>query len=509
MIFLALGAAIVVSLGLATNPSSQETEGVSGVPSMSAGPNVISTRDPTLECELWLAPSTLPGVQGRGVISGVSLLNGTALEPLVTLSVPYEHVRYWSLANYVFAHEEEEQSLVVFGIGMMINHLYNPTLYHYWSEDEPAHSSESYWTPSTMSSSVVYETLRDVKKGEELFISYGDSEWFEDRGISLSTETNRNEDTPSVLVPDEYLNKHSHCLTDVFVSESDKPMTFYGLFARRHFKKGEIVTISPLLPLPAEEVEYLWDKSVLMNYCISSPGSKVAMLPIGYAAMINHDQHANVKMEWFSWPKHRPPWVPKDNVTFEFDDVVGLSEDNLKRCLNADPGELIFDSDFSAMDMQFIATRDIAPEEEITLDYGISWINKWAEYMSASLSYHAQEEASETDASIFRAFIQAPEGLFPQRWTYYAHPERYYDYEDSELNDGNSLETSGVSQPPDANEGMESHKKQHTSPVSVHSKKLVLPRDSESDSVSMLLSDAKHANEGLQAFERQLVSEEL
>ena len=83
------------------------------------------------------------------------------------------------------------------------------------------------------------------------------------------------------------------------------------------------------------------------------------------------------------------------------------------------------------------------------------------------------------------------------------------DYEDSELNGGNSLETSGVSQPPDANEGMESHKKQHTSPVSVHSKKQVLPRDSESDSVSMLLSDAKHANEGLQAFERQLVSEEL
>ena len=34
--------------------------------------------------------------------------------------------------------------------------------------------------------------------------------------------------------------------------------------------------------------KYLFDESVLVNYCISSPGSKVAMLPIGYAALINH-----------------------------------------------------------------------------------------------------------------------------------------------------------------------------------------------------------------------------
>ena len=155
----------------------------------------LGLRDPKTECELWLGPSTLPGVPGRGVISGTQLLNETALEPLVTLSVPYDAVRYWSLANYVFAHEEEEQSLVVFGIGMLVNHLSDPTMYHYWSEEEPAHSAESYWTPSTMSSSVVYETLRDVKKGEELFISYGGDEWFTDREIPLSKETDRDTET--------------------------------------------------------------------------------------------------------------------------------------------------------------------------------------------------------------------------------------------------------------------------------------------------------------------------
>lgn len=389
----------------------------------------LGLRDPKTECELWLGPSTLPGVPGRGVISGTQLLNETALEPLVTLSVPYDAVRYWSLANYVFAHEEEEQSLVVFGIGMLVNHLSDPIMYHYWSEEEPAHSAESYWTPSTMSSSVVYETLRDVKKGEELFISYGGDEWFTDREIPLSKETDRDNSNsaPAVLVGDEYLHEHAHCLTDVFVSESDKPMTFYGLFARRAFKKGEIVTVSPLLPLPAEEVEHLFDESVLMNYCISSPGSKVAMLPIGYAALMNHDQHPNVKMDWFSWPSHRPPWAAENDTTYEFDEEVGLGRDNLRKCLEADPAELIFESNFSSMDLQFVATRDIAPEEEITLDYGVNWINKWADYMSASLSYHAQEEASEQDHSIFRAFIEPPEGLFPHRWTYYDNPEEKYE----------------------------------------------------------------------------------
>lgn len=482
MRMLTFGMAVLACVGLASALEIlQGAEAEGGSKAASVGVDNDARRDPSLECELWLAPSTLPGVQGRGVISGVPLLNSTALEPLVTLSVPYELVRYWSLANYVFAHEEEEQSLVVFGIGMLINHLSNPALYHYWSEDDPAHSSESYWTPSTMSSSVVYETLRDVKKGEELFISYGDSEWFEDRGITLSKETDRDESTPPVLVPDEYLNKNSHCLTDVFVSESDKPMTFYGLFARRHFKKGEIVTISPLLPLPAEEVESVWDESVLMNYCISSPGSKVAMLPIGYAAMMNHDLHANVKMDWYSWPKHRPPWASADNSTFEFDNEVGLGDNNLQKCLDADPAALIFDSDFSAMDMKFVATRDIAPEEEITLDYGVDWINKWADYMSASLSYHAKEAASERDASIFRAFIQAPDGLFPERWKYYAEPEKYYGHDEDE---------------------------DHSSPVNVNSKK----KDNEQrqgQGIEPQQRDGMAAAEGLNAFHQQLTSEEL
>ena len=61
------------------------------------------------------------------------------------------------------------------------------------------------------------------------------------------------------------------------------------------------------------------------------------------------------------------------------------------------------------------------------------WINKWAEYVSTSLDYHAKKEGSIDYKVIFRAFIEAPEGLFPQRWTYYEEPEVYERSE--ELND--------------------------------------------------------------------------
>jgi hypothetical protein len=384
------------------------------------------------------------------------------------------------LANYVFAHEEDEQSLIVFGIGMLVNHREPATMSHYWSEDEPVHSSESYWTPSTMSSSIVYETTEAVERGEELFISYGGDDWFEDRDIPIvkdkeeekeeKEEEGHGEKVSSsssskpkkvVLVDDEYLHEHAHCLTDVFVAESRKSMCFYGLFARRKFSKGEIVTISPLLPLPAEEVEqHVWDKSVLMNYCISSPGSKVAMLPIGYAAMINHDAHPNVQMEWYTWPHTNTTTTTSssnDNDVGAQKHVgagglgdSGLGEDTLLKCLQADPAELVYESNFSSMDLKFVATRDIFPEEEITLDYGVAWINKWAEYMSSSLSYHAKrgmaekrrkeeggeegeegggegdndaDDESDEEKTIFRAFIEAPPGLFPERWTYFDYPE--------------------------------------------------------------------------------------
>jgi hypothetical protein len=317
--------------------------------------------------------------------------------------------------------------LVVFGIGMLINHREPPSLYHYWAEDEPSHSSESYWTPSTMSSSVVYETLKDIQKGEELFISYGGDDWFHDRSIPLvkNNESDTNQTETPVLVPDAFLQQHGHCLTDVFISDSEKPMTFYGLFARRHFKKGEIVTISPLLALPADEVERVQDESLIQNYCFASPGSKVAMLPIGYAAMINDDAHPNVEMDWYTWPQVSP--LDATNTTTEKDQPAGegLDKDNLQKCLESDPSELIYEANYSIMDLKFVATRDIFPEEEITMDYGVAWLNKWAEYMSASMSYHANEEASLDRNIIFRSFIEPPKGLFPERWNYYDEPELY------------------------------------------------------------------------------------
>jgi len=97
-----------------------------------------------------------------------------------------------------------------------------------------------------------------VKAGEEFFLNYGGDHWFEDRGISVLKGDKDKEIEETNPIPKETLLKEGFCLSDVYVAESREiALGGYGLFARRAFKKGEIVTVSPVLALPRSEVEEL------------------------------------------------------------------------------------------------------------------------------------------------------------------------------------------------------------------------------------------------------------
>jgi hypothetical protein len=63
-----------------------------------------------------------------------------------------------------------------------------------------------------------------------------------------------------------------------------------GLFSNKDFKKGDIVTVSPTLLLPKDNIEIIGENSnsVLQNYCIASPNSSYVFFPIGYSPLINH-----------------------------------------------------------------------------------------------------------------------------------------------------------------------------------------------------------------------------
>jgi len=382
------------------------------------------------KCGFFLAPSTLAGGIGRGVFAGRNYTKDEKIDTMITVTIPFDILwdGEWSLRNYVFAHDEDSESMAVFGVAMLFNHRHAEKVLHYWDEHEIAKTSDSSYTPSSVMSHVVFETALPVQTGEELYCNYGGSGWFQSRGLTLVDETlTSGAPEREKQVPSSFLHEYGFCLDHVEFKPSTKPIAGTGLFAKKAFKKGEIVTISPVLALPAPEIELFTVESVIQNYCISAPGSQVAILPIGYGAGINHDANASLVMDWYDGWKSTSV---AENLGSEF----------LRKSLELDTGAIL-SVDYSPLDLKYTATRDIAAGEELTVNYGEVWVEAWAEYLAKSLEHNSRRTLSTWegtgrtgtsagsrsntsdghgknigDPPLFRKFMQAPAGLFPEQW---------------------------------------------------------------------------------------------
>ena len=179
-------------------------------------------------------------------------------------------------------------------------------------------------------------------------------------------------------------------MTQVMVFDSDIPLSGKGLFAMRDFKKGEIVDISPVLLLRKHDVQSISNESVLMNYCITAPGLDIVLLPLGFSTAINHNTEylSNLVLEWYQWPS----------------DTNGKTKDS-----NID--ELI-NSEFSPLDVSFRAKRDVLYGEELTLNYGVEWVEEWASYLASTY----RMDNTTTNHRLFRHPIIANDGFFPKHW---------------------------------------------------------------------------------------------
>lgn len=205
-----------------------------------------------------------------------------------------------------------------------------------------------------------YVTNRDIVPGEELFVSYvseGSNSWFDAREIYKHISADSN----SLLYSMDELHEVGHCLSDVKVAKSNIPLAGKGLFAKKDFKKGEIITISPALLLPKIEAQNnrLTSTQLVQNYAFAHPNSDFALFPIGLASLINHAQVANVELELYWWDKNRLMKLQSENVT--------LTELSNQR--NA------------PLDIAYKATSDIKQGEEITFHYGEEWVERWARHL--------------------------------------------------------------------------------------------------------------------------------
>lgn len=182
--------------------------------------------------------------------------------------------------------------------------------------------------------------------------------------------------------------------------QSTLPQAGRGAFATRLIRKGEIVIGTPLIFTPtadfykmyegdwllqSEKPEYgkIKQMQLIINYSWKHPESSLFLIPYGpLVQLINHNQtRANVRVQWAKDGEmsQKEGWLTKS------------PEDMFPRTT---PG-LFWD---------FVATRDIHPEEEIFLDYGDEWENAWISFVKNwqpppdSATYKSAREWSEENA---------------------------------------------------------------------------------------------------------------
>jgi hypothetical protein len=164
----------------------------------------------------------------------------------------------------------------------------------------------------------------------------------------------------------EWLETNGACIDHMYPSKSTISQAGMGAFAKRALTKGTVVAPAPLLHVPREQLEYNqgrrgWQDQLLLNYCLGHIDSQVLLLP--YSPIVNYinhgsststsGKHANVVLRWSKAPANKEEWW-------------GM------------PGDELLKQGFG-LSMEFVALRDIAPHEEILMDYGVEWEQAWSE----------------------------------------------------------------------------------------------------------------------------------
>lgn len=373
----------------------------------------ISYLNENYTCDFFLSQSHIPGL-GRTIISGRFFEIDEVISRSPTLLVNKSITGPWQPGNYFYRATEKEFAVIVFGVGALFNHKSggNENVSMKGSAEHASNSSDQFEAHTTLSPAD-YKFKTAMNAGEEIFTSYGHEGWFALRGI---VPINISFVKPHNLTQ---LKEKGQCLSNVFVANSTYPMAGQGLFAGKNFVQGETIIVSPVLLLPFEVALETVDSSVLLNYVISKPRSKVALLPITLLAMANHKSNANMDIKWFNWDE---------------DDM--RRDEALPKNLNPDIDIYdLMDEPFAPLDIKYVANRNISTGEELTLNYGNRWAVAWSEYLAYRVQWEQQramacEESCEAGESaeqreertlsapwpVFRHPIEAPDGFFPPHW---------------------------------------------------------------------------------------------
>ena len=217
---------------------------------------------------------------------------------------------------------------------------------------------------------LTFYASRDLDAGSEIFVHYdAQDEWYKDRvGEMISKEE---QEMRSSIRELDWLMEHGICVDNLLPDDSKIKGAGRGAFATRFIPKGAIVAPAPLVPIDRNAIVTKRIKSggkiqsprpqLLVNYCLGHVNSSILFYPTSPVVnLINHgmDQDANVRLQWSS-------------SSSELND--GIDWANM-------PLEELKARNYTGVVMEYVATRDIKPKEEILLDYGLQWIQAWEKH---------------------------------------------------------------------------------------------------------------------------------
>jgi hypothetical protein len=182
----------------------------------------------------------------------------------------------------------------------------------------------------------------------------------------------------------KWLQTNGFCLDTITAGPSTIASAGRGAFSTRTLREGETITISPMLHIADKELltmypiqsfvepttgEVLYDydrtggpigTQLILNYCFGHPDSSLLMFPLGSLVnFINHSRKGS--NAYVTWSRR----ADKLSNQHQYHDYTV---------------EQMAYTNKIVLTMKVVAMRDIAPGEEIFLDYGPQWEAAWQGY---------------------------------------------------------------------------------------------------------------------------------
>ena len=178
----------------------------------------------------------------------------------------------------------------------------------------------------------------------------------------------------------EWLQEHGWCLDHIRQGPSKIPQAGHGAFATRDLVQGSVITSTPLVQIPdkhlleisLEQANYQHFQ-LLLNYCFGHPQGTQLLCPIGpNAGLINHSTKPNAVLQWSTRTNvHKKEWFNLTAKQLSQTTEIGLVLD-------------------------YVALRDIAEGEEITINYGPAWQQAWEDHVKSWQGYTAEYVSAKT-----------------------------------------------------------------------------------------------------------------